>query len=86
MAPADPGSGQLGENLDHQDDDRDEEIEDGVADYVLLTTKLSGKESPKLGVMVEEKDEGLFSQDINGDGKTDILNGNKKGVIVFWGK
>ena len=25
-------------------------------------------------------------QDINGDGKPDILNGNKKGVIVFWGK
>ena len=24
--------------------------------------------------------------DINGDGRLDILNGNKKGVIVFWGK
>ena len=38
---------------------QDEEIEDGVADYVLLTTKLSGKGSLKLGVMVEEKDQGL---------------------------
>jgi aminopeptidase N len=38
---------------------QDEEIEDGVADYVLLTTKLIGKGSPKLGVMVEEKDQGL---------------------------
>jgi membrane-associated protease RseP (regulator of RpoE activity) len=38
---------------------QDEEIEDGVADYVLLTAKLSGKGSPKLGVMVEEKDQSL---------------------------
>ena len=28
----------------------------------------------------------LWSEDINGDGKLDILNGNKKGVIVFWGQ
>lgn len=38
---------------------QDEEIEDGVADYVLLTTELSGKTSPKLGVVVEEKDKRL---------------------------
>ena len=25
-------------------------------------------------------------QDLNGDGKLDILNGNKKGIIVFWGQ
>ncbi|MGB6011299.1 MAG: ChaN family lipoprotein [Desulfobacterales bacterium] len=38
---------------------QDEEIEDNIADYVLLTTELKGEESPKLGVMVEEKDQGL---------------------------
>ena len=38
---------------------QDEEIEDGIADYVLMTTKLEGEKSPKLGVMVEEKDHGL---------------------------
>jgi predicted metalloprotease with PDZ domain len=44
---------------------QDEEIEDGIADYVLLTTKLKGKESPKLGVMVEEKDQGLVIIGVN---------------------
>jgi aminopeptidase N len=38
---------------------QDEDIEDGVGDYVLLTTKLEGKASPKLGVTVEEKDRRL---------------------------
>jgi len=38
---------------------QDEEIEDGIADYVLMTTKLEGEKSPRLGVMVEEKDHGL---------------------------
>ncbi|MCB0688801.1 MAG: VCBS repeat-containing protein [Saprospiraceae bacterium] len=28
----------------------------------------------------------VVATDINGDGITDILNGNKKGIIVFWGK
>ena len=47
---------------------QDEEIEDGIADYVLLTTKLKGKESPKLGVMVEEKDQGLVIIVVNNKG------------------
>jgi aminopeptidase N len=38
---------------------QDEEIESGVGDYVLLTTKLEGKASPKLGITVEEKDRHL---------------------------
>jgi len=38
---------------------QDEEIEDGIADYVLITTKLEGEKSPRLGVIVEEKDHGL---------------------------
>ena len=38
---------------------QDEEIEDGIADYVLITTKLEGDKTPKLGVMIEEKDHGL---------------------------
>ena len=38
---------------------QDEEIEDGIADYVLITTELEGEKSPRLGVIVEEKDHGL---------------------------
>jgi len=38
---------------------QDEEIEDGIADYVLITTKLEGEKSPRLGVIIEEKDHGL---------------------------
>jgi len=38
---------------------QDEEIEDGIADYVLMTTKLEGEKSPNIGVMVEEKNHGL---------------------------
>jgi uncharacterized iron-regulated protein len=38
---------------------QDEEIEYGIADYVLLSTELKGRESPKLGVLVVEKDQGL---------------------------
>jgi aminopeptidase N len=38
---------------------QDEEIENGIADYVLITAKLEGEKSPQLGVTVEEKDNGL---------------------------
>ena len=38
---------------------QDEDIENGIGNYVLLTTRLEGKESPKLGVMVEEKGQRL---------------------------
>ena len=38
---------------------QDEEIEDGIADYVLITAKLEGEKSPRLGVRVQEKDNGL---------------------------
>jgi len=47
---------------------QDEEIEDGIADYVLLTTDLKGEESPKLGVMVEEKDQGLEVKGVSHNG------------------
>jgi len=63
---------------------QDEEIEDGVADYVLLTTKLSGKESPKLGVMVEEKDEGLVIMGVSQNGPAEKAELKKGDVIEMF--
>jgi uncharacterized iron-regulated protein len=44
---------------------QDEIIEDGIADYVLLTEELKGKKTPLLGVTVEEKDQGLVVIGVN---------------------
>ena len=60
---------------------QDEEIEDGVADYVLLTTKLTGKASPKLGVMVEEKDKRLVIKGVNQSGPAQKA-GLQKGDVI----
>ena len=38
---------------------QDEKLGPGLADYVLLTTELKSLEAPRLGVVVEEKDQGL---------------------------
>ena len=63
---------------------QDEEIEDGVADYVLLTTKLSGKKSPKLGVMVEEKDQGLVIMGMSQSGPAQKAELQKGDVIEMF--
>jgi aminopeptidase N len=38
---------------------QDEEVESGIADYVLFTTAIEGIESPRLGIMVEETEGAL---------------------------
>lgn len=43
---------------------QDDDIKEGIADYVLLTTELSGKKSPKLGVIVKEKDKNLMIMNV----------------------
>jgi len=60
---------------------QDEEIEDGVADYVLLTTELNGKASPKLGVMVEEKDKRLVIMGVSQSGPAQKA-GLQKGDVI----
>ncbi len=61
---------------------QDEEIEDGVGDYVLLTTTLDGKESPKLGVMVEEKDGHVVIIGVNQNSPAQKA-GLKKGDVIY---
>ena len=60
---------------------QDEEIEDGVADYVLLTTKLTGQASPKLGVMVEENDKRLVIKGVSQSGPAQKA-GLQKGDVI----
>ncbi len=58
---------------------QDEDIEDGIADYVLLTTRLDGKKSPKLGVVVEENKNGLVIMDFADNSpakKADLMKGD----------
>jgi len=38
---------------------QDESLEKKIADYVLLTTKIKGERSPKLGIAVEQQENGL---------------------------
>ena len=60
---------------------QDEEIEEGIADFVLTTTKLEGEKSPKLGVMVEEKEESLVVNDVVEKGPAGNA-GLQKGDII----
>lgn len=60
---------------------QDEEIEGGIADYVLLTTKIAGRKSPKLGVAVEEKNHGLEIVGINHHGPAKKA-GLEKGDVI----
>ena len=39
---------------------QDEGIEDGIADYVLVTKEIKGKRTPRLGILVEEKEQSLI--------------------------
>ena len=61
---------------------QDEEIEDGIADYVLITTKLEGEISPKLGVMVEEKAESLVVNDVVKKGPAGNAGLQKEDIIT----
>jgi uncharacterized iron-regulated protein len=61
---------------------QDEAIEDGIADYVLLTTKLDGKDSPKLGVMVEENDGQVVITGVNQNSPAQKA-GFEKGDVIY---
>jgi uncharacterized iron-regulated protein len=60
---------------------QDEEIKDSIADYMLLTTGLKGEKSPKLGVMVEEIDQGLEVKGVSRNGPAKKA-GLKEGDVI----
>jgi uncharacterized iron-regulated protein len=60
---------------------QDEEIENNIADFILLTTELKGKESPKLGVIVEEKDQALVIKGVESNSPAKKA-GLQKGDII----
>ena len=62
---------------------QDEKIEDGIADFVLITTKLEGEKSPKLGVMLEEKEESLVVNDVVEKGPASKAGLQKKDIITL---
>jgi aminopeptidase N len=44
---------------------QDDEVEEGIADYVLLTSGLKGRLSPRLGILIEEDEQGLIIKGVN---------------------
>ena len=64
---------------------QDEEIEDSIADYVLLTTELKGEKSPKLGVMVEAIDQGLEVKGVSHNGPAKKAGLQEGDVIKAFG-
>ncbi|MBW1851792.1 MAG: ChaN family lipoprotein [Deltaproteobacteria bacterium] len=60
---------------------QDDEIEKGIADYVLFTTELKGTVSPRLGILIEENEENLIIKGVS-DKSPAKKGGLQKGDIV----
>ena len=60
---------------------QDEDLQKGIADHVLLTTRVKGTPAPKLGVMVEQKDSALTIAGINKNSPAEKA-GLEKGDII----
>ena len=60
---------------------QDEDIEDGIADYVLATTEIKSQKSPRLGVQVEEKEKNLVIAGVIDKSPAKIA-GLRKGDII----
>ncbi len=60
---------------------QDEDIDNNIADYILLTTELKGKQSPQLGVMIEATDNGLVIKGVENNSPAKKA-GLQKGDII----
>ena len=65
---------------------QDEEIEDNIADYILLNAELKGEKSPKIGVMVEETDQGLEVKGVSRKGPAQKAGLQEGDVIKAFGE
>jgi len=66
---------------------QDEEIEPGIADYILLTTRIRGKKSPRLGVEIGEEEGGLLVAGVVDKSPAKKAGGKKGDILVrFKGK
>ncbi len=61
---------------------QDDALENGIADYVLQTTRLEGVRSPKLGVAVENKDTGLLVKSVANKSPAQTAGLEKNDVIT----
>lgn len=61
---------------------QDEEIVEGIGDYVLLTEDIQGKTSPKLGVWIEEKDQQVIIQHVRDNSPAQKAGLQAEDVII----
>jgi uncharacterized iron-regulated protein len=60
---------------------QDEEIENNIADYILLSSELKGEQSPRLGIIVEENDQGLVIRSVDSAGPAKKAGLKKDDII-----
>jgi uncharacterized iron-regulated protein len=60
---------------------QDEKMDEGIGDYVLLTEEIKGKQSPKIGIGIEEKDKQLVIMSV-GDNTPAKKAGLQAGDII----
>jgi len=61
---------------------QDEDLQPGIADFVLKTTRLKGKKAPLLGIGIDEKDNGVQVVSVIGDSPAGKAGLEKGDIIV----
>lgn len=65
---------------------QDEDMEHGIADYVLVTTEIKRQKSPRLGILVEEKDHGLIVTGVSDKTPAKTAGLQKGDIIITFAK
>jgi aminopeptidase N len=64
---------------------QDEELEEGIADYILFSPNLAGTETPLLGVFVDSVAQGLMVKNVTDDGPAARAGIQKEDIILSVG-